>query len=57
MTASGTRPSTIYVMEDFTEALLKDFCSKTGIQLKCVKKLKHLQQAWLELSLAMRMGG
>lgn len=55
MTASGIRPSTIFVMEDFTEALLKDFCSKTGIHLKRVRQLKHLNQAWQELSFAMRL--
>lgn len=54
--ASGSRPFVVYVMEDDTQAMLKDFCTKTGIKMQRVNRLKHLQEAWDSLSNAMRSG-
>lgn len=48
--AAKIRPSVIYVEDPFTEALLKGLCSKTGIRLQRVSRLKHLREAWLSLS-------
>lgn len=50
---SGHRPTKIFVQDDRTELLLKDFCAKTGITMARVTKLKHLSYAWHELSAAL----
>jgi len=42
----GYRPTRIFVQDDRTQALLKDFCAKTGIPMQRVSRLKHLQEAW-----------
>lgn len=52
--AAGFRPSTVYVMEDYTRSMLEDLCSQTGIKLQEVNRLKHLQEAWGSLSRALR---
>ena len=54
--AAGYRPSVIYVQDSFTEALLRDFCAKTGISFQRVSRFKHLSEAWESLSYGMRQG-
>lgn len=46
----GYRPTRIYVQDDRTQSLLKDFCAKTGIPMQRVSRLKHLHEAWESLS-------
>jgi len=46
----GYRPTKIFVQDERTQALLKDFCTKTGIPMQKVSRLKHLQEAWEFLS-------
>ena len=50
---SGTRPGTIFVEDDTTQLMLKDFCSRTGIKLQRVSRLKHLEEAWTSLAQAL----
>ena len=54
MIAAKVRPSVIYVEDSFTEALLKNLCSGTGIRLQRVSRLKHLREAWTSLSEGMK---
>lgn len=46
----GYRPTRIFVQDDRTQALLTDFCHKSGIPLQRVSRLKHIQEAWISLS-------
>lgn len=42
----STCPETIYVADKKTNALLNDFCKKTGIRLEMVKEIPELYDAW-----------
>lgn len=48
--SSGIRPSGVYVKNEETFALLKDFSSKTGIPLFKVSRLKYFNKFWEEFS-------
>lgn len=47
---NGTRPGTIFVEDDTTHAMLQDFCTRTGIKLRRVSRLKHLEEAWVSMT-------
>lgn len=54
MIKDGFRPKTLTVCDDHTEALLTDFCEKTGIRLNTARNLPSLDSAWAYLLTALR---